>query len=216
MNQLKRVKLNGQAVKYIKQQLLLGNSLAHQLLKLQNLDSGNVITYLPQNVTAKRITNFNEPILKKPSKKMHRQIVAKDGSKWTVVPKPNMDESLVNLIIEYLAENKNKVCIFEDALLRSTDPWVTKADTHLVFYNNEVYHIILNHKSEKKQILQIIRRARSWLFIGVLTSIDMEAVQKQKKGFIAIDDIYILAKETKKIIIGAYDGEGYLIWNKNE
>lgn len=208
MSNINIIKLDGKAVEYVEEQLLLGNTLARYILKEQDLKNGNVITFLPSGTNQNELMNFKEGILKEPSER----ILLKNSS--VMVPKPNMDNELTQIIEDYLKNKKNSICIFEDALLRPKDPVVSKIDTDILIINEEIYHFVSGNNINREKIKKTVRRASSWLFIAILVSCLHEISVLHKNGPIKQSDLLILAKRVDKIIIGAYDGEGYLIWEK--
>jgi hypothetical protein len=68
------------------------------------------------------------------------------------------------------------------------------------------HDIILNTISESSSIP---------IFIGFMTSIDPN-IQKYIgcKQYIKEEILTIMADRAEKIFVGAYDGEGYLIWSQ--
>jgi hypothetical protein len=66
--------------------------------------------------------------------------------------------------------------------------------------------------SAVSKIERTIRMARSWLFIGVMSGMT-EAISANEPS-LSEDDLMSLAEEAEGIIVGAYDGEGFLLWTK--
>ena len=50
--------------------------------------------------------------------------------------------------------------------------------------------------------------------IGVMTSLPEGHYLALEKKKITSEELKLLAERAEKIIVGAYDGEGYLIWSK--
>src|SRR5690349_22612286 len=105
------------------------------------------------------------------------------------------------------------VCIFEDALARSDDPWISCRDTRILTFNDEVYHF-LSQNDIAEQIVKTIRRATTaWQTVGLMTY--LKPHNRIKDGLeIGVDELQVFADRASKIVVGAYDGEGYLIWGK--
>ncbi|EFB42295.1 hypothetical protein pah_c012o001 [Parachlamydia acanthamoebae str. Hall's coccus] len=52
-----------------------------------------------------------------------------------------------------------------------------------------------------------------WHSVGVLTEADCF---KNDNHTLSLEDIQHICKKTRMILIGAYDGEGYVLWEKME
>lgn len=214
MNRYKEISFGPEAIKYIHECLTDGKTLAKYLLKELDLEGGKVITFLPEDISDEESKQFTEGKLKEPPPKNHKYFTNEKGSRWRMVPKPDMSFWLVNVIQTFLNTGKKRCCIFEDANAQPNDPYLASIKTRFLTFNKEVYHFLSWEDLDAERILQTIRHAESWLFIGAMTSIPKEKDFFLEVGKITSDELRALAERTKKIIIGAYDWEGYLIWSK--
>jgi hypothetical protein len=218
MNAYKEITLGPEAIDYIRKCLRDGNTLASYLLQKLNLDRGRVVTFLSSEVTAEVAKQFTTGgKLPLPPKSQWRYTEG-ESSKWRMVPIPDTDSCLVTIIEAFLSAEEKRVCIFEDALSRPHDPILSRSVARLLTFNDEVYHFLSGRDVESSKIRQTIRQAKSIpLFIGAMTFIPEESSfsYKARKMTIASDELLrVLAERTEKIVVGAYDGEGYLIWNR--
>ena len=141
-----------------------------------------------------------------------------DNSKMTMVPVPQTDEILVRIIEDYLDGDGGRVCVFEDSVARPPDPWlrVSKRSAWKNF-EDEVYYFLTSRDSSFSKIGQAIKDANRVYppLIGAM----MKMSEIQTFGFgkmtMTLKILKELARATDKIIIGAYDGEGYLIWSES-
>jgi hypothetical protein len=127
-------------------------------------------------------------------------------------PIPNTDALLGVEIRTFLDAGKERLCIFEDASAEPSDPFLKFIDTRFLTFERSVYHVICPDDSDE-QILKTIGRAHSWLFIGVMTSGPLEW-EISSRPVLTLDEIRIFAENSVRIILGAYDGEGYITWNQ--
>lgn len=218
MNACREITLGPEATEYIRKCLDDRNTLARYLLQKLDLGRGRVVTFLPSDVTAEAAKQFTTGgKLPMPPESQWRYAEG-EGSKWTMVPIPDTDSYLVAIIEAFLSAKEGRVCIFEDALSRPNDPILSRSAARLLTFHNEVYHFLSGRAVKSSQIRQTIRQAKSIpLFIGALTSVPEKSSfsHKARKITITSDErLRGLAARSEKIVVGAYDGEGYLIWNK--
>lgn len=210
----KEYELGLEAIKFIKECLGGGNTLAQTFLRIFDFEKGRVITALPLGIDPEEAKDFEDGIFPEPPKSEWRSFVKSDGSKWVMVPKPNTDFWLVSIIRMFLVKEDKRLCILENALARPNDPWISLKKHQIFTFKGEVYHFLLGMDVEGKRIEQTIRNASSYLFIGLLTSVPQETPFPRKGHEVSFEELKVFAKRTEKIIVGAYDGEGYLIWEK--
>ena len=114
---------------------------------------------------------------------------------------------------EFLSEAENHVCVFEDPLARAGDPVLRNVDTRYVEFGAEIYHLILNSDSDLTYIRKVLKRAKGIpTFVGVFTEWQASRAEKSPLNF-SKKDIKALATRAQKLVVGAFDGESYLIWD---
>jgi hypothetical protein len=211
----KQVKLGVEALEYIRQRLSNGNTLARHLLAKLDLEKGVITTFLPKKMRKETANDFSTGKFPETSSKNHLFYTAPDGRRVKIVPKPNTNQCLVSLIQVFLRQREEYLCVFENALAEVHDPCVTSFKSSLMFLENEVYHFLFHSDAKNdEKILKTIKEATSWLFIGAMTSIPKrQRITFKTHQKITSGQLKLLAEMAKKIMVGAYDGEGYLIWN---
>ena len=123
-------------------------------------------------------------------------------------------DQIPEFILNKLQSNKNLECIFDDvsATFRSDyqDPLFALCG---LFHNDEVYYCINRQSISKSLINQCLAASNSiWHSLCVLFEKPFEKTYQEP---IASQELMEIAKQTKLILVGAYDGEGYLLWEKN-
>jgi hypothetical protein len=213
----KEVKLGLDAVEYVREYLLKGHTLSECLLQRHDLFQGAVFACVPSSVSDRTAENFRDgPLLPEPKPQTHIRQRNKDGSTVTLIPVPNTDNILAEIIKTFLERTKVGACVFEEAAARPSDPCMSSSTTAWIEYNDEVYYFLLHSDATLGKIQQAIRQAASVYpgLIGVMTRMpDPEFSSRRKR--ITASGLRELARNTEKIIIGAYDGEGYLIWERS-
>lgn len=81
------------------------------------------------------------------------------GPEALSVPIPNTDTCLVQLIERFLRTEAGHLCIFEEPVGRSDDPWISSADTRVRIFETEVYHLLIPEDVGSGLIEKTIRRA---------------------------------------------------------
>ena len=85
-------------------------------------------------------------------------------------------------------------------------------DNYSVFYNEEVYSLLTKNNISKELILKCLRFSTSfWHSLCVFTPADF--IKETK--FLNLEKIKEICLTTELIMVGAYDAEGYLFWEKN-
>jgi hypothetical protein len=198
-----------EAVQYIKTRLSAGHTLAHYLLKIQNIDSGRVTTFLPSGVSMEQANKFEYGGI------ILRYLTTDDGRKYAMAPAPSATRYLVKTIKDFLSMDESRLCIMEDALAKPNDPCVSRLKSRLLFFRDDVYSIVYHSDIESSFIRNTIKEAKSIpTFIGAFTSLPSRDNTFSDRQKISEDTLRVLAERTERIFIGAYDGEGYLIWSR--
>jgi hypothetical protein len=213
----KKVSLGLDAVEYVRECLLKGHTLSQCMLERGDLFQGTVFACVPSSVNSRTAGNFRDgPLLPEPKPETHIHQRSKDGSTLTLVPVPNTDKILAEVVKTFLEMTKAGSCVFEEAVARPSDPCMSSSTTEWIEYDDEVYYFLLHSDASLPKIQQAIRQAASVYpgLIGVMTRmLDSEFSLKRKR--ITASGLRELARNAAKIIIGAYDGEGYLIWERS-
>lgn len=241
MKKYKEISLDQEARDYIKEILAHGHTLANLLLQNTDLSSGRIITYLPEYVSEESIQKFEEGGKIKINEKKILNISLQDEahlkksgltknlnnvtefvgqfdktSNVRVSPVPNTDFWLTSIIMNFIKTKNKSMCVFENTLAKPSDPWLMKRKTKILTFNNSVYHFINSENTSEKEIQNTIREASATYppLIGIMTTVDAKAHKLNDGDKIDLELLKLIVQGTKKIIIGAYDGEGYLIWGK--
>lgn len=198
---LKKNDVTQKALPFFKEYLGYGKTFSQLFLKGHSLNLGEIFSYFPHDIDLSGISNFRHSVL---------------FSQHTKTSSYQSEDVLVAIIKQFLARGKNNICIFEDSNAKPTDPYFLnlKLDIPWLGHADEVYYILNNDMNAKEKIFQVIRHASSWLTIGALVSLRSEIKFSFAQKKITNNQLKLLARDTTSIILGAYDGEGYLIWEK--
>jgi hypothetical protein len=178
------------AIAYFQDNLLNTNTLSSKLIDLVSFKSGIFFTLLPSGINIKNINHF------------------KHGGIAIGVKK------VIGLIIfEHLVSNPRFYCVFDDA----TSSW-TKDYKEPVFlscgvvYNHEIYYLLTPQTASKDLVDKCIYNSESiWHSLCVLSEFHSNF---QIGDQISLEDIEKICLNARLIVINAYDGEGYVFWER--
>ncbi len=177
------------ALPYIKERLSYGGKLAKMLLNTLNLDNGNISIYLPENLQTERYLQFEY---------------------GGIFHNKEAEEKLANLVFQFIKDHEENYVIFQEALASMDTLWsLDNTKNEYITHANEVYYL-LNQDSSLQYIMRMLGAAR-YPGIGILTSHKIRLTNRQS---ITTSDIEELARNTRYILVDAYDQESYLIWTR--
>jgi hypothetical protein len=191
--------LGPEANEYVRDVLEYGHSLARHLLRSRDLTVGRVVTRIAPDANTDELEKFEwggkyypEPI---------------SGRRRTPV------DDLASYILSCLDATEERVCVFENHLGRRTDPWLEQAQSRVLFLGEEVYHVISSEDADLDSTKAAINEAEDvTLLVGVLSVWPQDSRLSSERREITDEELRAIAQRAEKIIVRAYDGEGYLIW----
>lgn len=189
---LTEVRFGLEAVPYFDSCLLRGKTLATCILKYQRLETGQIIGYLPPNVPFERKTQF-----------------VAGGMFETPIDR----EKTVSWVSRFLQGPSRRYVVFEDAYAKPTDPWTQEPKTQFFSFESEVYHFLTSRDQKLETIIQTLRWADGYPFIGAFTSLPADGPEIKHRQEVTRDIVEELAKRVEHILVGAYDNETMLIWS---
>lgn len=198
MEKYTQFNLNKCAINYLNEYLKNGDYylLIKSVISNLNIEKGDIITYLPVDTDPKFLHEF-----------IYGGVASLNKTQQWLASEVN----------DFLKENDNNCCFFPDYLLEPKYLSIRKLDTAYFIFSSQIYHYLnSDHIDNYDRIINTIRASDSCtLLIGILTSLGNNT--EYFKGIRTLGDyeINILSKNTQKIIAGAWDGEGCIIWSKN-
>jgi hypothetical protein len=81
-----------------------------------------------------------------------------------------------------------------------------------VFHGTEVYHVVRSDNASLAEVEQSFVDASSWLTIGTLSIGIIDGLTD--RGELSLATLTDMAEKAQIVIVGAYDGEGYLVWER--
>lgn len=121
---------------------------------------------------------------------------------------------IVDFIYEYLKVDDN-CCIFEEANGSPSDPWVKESEIEYVSIRNEMFYFLDRENNYKEKIRKSLVTSDGYYFLCVLGKLQIEKrdlfIPSKEISPVILEEFI---KQVKFIIVKAYDGEGYLMWEK--
>lgn len=185
-----------------------GKGLSRRLLRRLADESGSVFTWLPAETPESAAHDFRAGG-KLPSPPRAEWIETPTA---TAVPIPTTREHLAGYVESFLRGSQDRVCVLENALARRSDRATGSFRSELLFFGEEVYHRV-PAGAEAATILAALDEAFAIpLFAGVLATAPAETRGRASGAEIGEAELDGLAENCRAVIVGAYDGEGFLVW----
>lgn len=198
------------AKEYVVGELEDVNILSSQLLNLLNFDNGKFFVLLPHNANLEDLYNFkNGGILQQFPKE--KQFINGRLSTYSWIPDINIE--LSELILKEIESRKNLCCMIDKVTGEASETcYKTYFQANPLFYDNEVYFLIQKENASNDLILKCLKASTSfWHSLGIFSNADFTDIFKT----INLEKINEVCLKTELVMVGAYDGEGYVFWEKN-
>lgn len=196
-NQLSGFKLfqfGAESLSYLREQLSSGNYYARSLLRLP-FEEGMVLSNLPGILSPEEARDFNSSLF------LRTNLSARKASQtW-----------LVSLISTYLAGRDSSFAIFE-TLLEEGDKALISIQSHLFSHEKQIYLYL--SESSPEIVLETLRHARGFPFVGGLITLPQSDSQFRPYEKVTYSIFDKLVERTDHILVGGYDDEGYLVWQR--
>ncbi|MBU0455439.1 MAG: hypothetical protein ABIH77_02160 [Pseudomonadota bacterium] len=206
-DEMMQYQLDGKAKVYIEEHLAAGGMLSEIMIHRLNLNLGDVYTILPRDAHIKQIDRYkaggilNDAGLPK-------------GQSWEQVP--NLDEYFSKFIFDYLSSSDDSYCLIEDVLAYSSDKNIEINGSSLLVHNKSITYF-LGATSELEVVLNVVKQCKTaWHFVGILARGDVFNIVKNTTIQISDNQLKTLCRNIQVLLLGAYDGEGYLCWERKK
>ena len=134
-----------------------------------------------------------------------------------ISPILNLDSSLALMVTDHLESAPSALCLFENRLAKPYDPWLRHSKLHNLFLGMSVCHYLTSTDSSDTELIRLtISKSRSIRppLLGVLTRLADGAATGQTGG-VGGNHIKAIVSHIEKLVVGAYDGEGFIVWRSS-
>ena len=191
MTTLNRHELNFKvAFAYLNNNLVGANTLSSTLMQFVNFKVGRFFTLLPSDAKLQGINEFN----------------------CGGIASGVRDQISSFVLCKMHADNQLS-CVFDDvtAIFQPEYKTMLFSSCGLV-YKTEIYYLVTGKTASKKIVEQCFLSSNAiWHSLCVLSRVHlMDNIKKN----ISLHEIETVCQQAYLIIVGAYDGEGYIFWEK--
>ncbi|WP_079978261.1 hypothetical protein [Parachlamydia acanthamoebae] len=200
-------------MEFVKDNLNEVNALSSELLNLVNFKSGVFFTLLTLGSDLERLYEFKSGVILPQNPIIVTEI---DGKKSRHQEVSTIKEELSDFVFHKLISNEKLSCVFDEVTMDYDDSYLNKfyEKKSIYLHEKEVLYVIREHNKTHKFISDCMWSSFSfWHSVGVLTEADCF---KNDSNILSLEDIQAICKKTKMMLISAYDGEGYVLWEKME
>lgn len=194
-----------QALRYVRDQLQDGHTLAKELLINLNFKEGSFFALLHPSADRAKIHKFRDGgiLILNPLEGVPFQGNLYPGRKKT---------HSIDQLAKYLKDilQPGQCCFFEDMIHNKSDPIVSEVKRHTLYFQKEVYLYLKENEFSQNSAKKIIHYVDAqWYYMNIIS--------KTTFGFetnITAEQLHNLALRTTVLVIGAYDMEGFVIWKR--
>ena len=178
------------------------STLSNKIVDNIDFEKGKFYTFQPITANLKKIYDFSEGGI------LPQNIPYKSGdSIWMEIP--NIKSEIANFVYNSALENVIDFVFFEDYNASPRNKHLVIDNVDLIIYKEQIYYLIKNPillKDLKNAIQKTQSLTHSILLLG-------KGLKTQK--FDSEEDFDTVSKSAVIIGTTAYDGEGFIFWEKN-
>ena len=198
MVDLQRYELNSAGRDWVSDNLSFGEPLGDAVLGAIDLDRGQVYTLLEAGLSLEGVRELQWSRL--------------TASTCPLTSTADLDDALVELVLESLRRYAPAICVFEDLVASESDSVIARDPAGLHFCEGSVYVILRSDAvhDDVRRALSLVRPAFPPLR-GIVATVSSDAAIS-----VHVDSaqVRMWAAGTRRIVVGAYDGEGFVVWER--
>jgi hypothetical protein len=202
------------AIDYMRQQLGSGKTLAKLLLEVTDFQTGTIAVLNAVPLGGTEIMEFSWGHV--PPDEEPPQHITILGQPFLAYPKANAHEEFVELIHNSLQDAED-LCLLEHFLASAGDAWLKRAKSRVGIHETDVY-LILGLADRAKETIEDARSHAECLpvFVGAIGRQPPDPILGDPvDSNISTGQLRTFAKTAHCIFVGAYDGEGYVVWHSD-
>ena len=193
---------------FFKESLEETNLLSIEALRTVNTQKGSFFTFLPKEANLENLHQFSEAILPETTKQTGPVGNLQGVYKYSEILslKKEIGECLIDLV-----EKHCFFCIVDDFNSRYNeahgDDLFKKFGKH---HENEVYYLLAPENLSQKALLKCLYKSTTfWHSLCILTKATLDSSDVLNK-----EVSQEICDKAAYVIVGAYDGEGYIFWKR--
>jgi hypothetical protein len=199
---------------YLRATLSRGRSLSKSIKDLP-IEEGRVFSFVPSGTTRDSLYAFENGGLYLTNS--IEKVRVESSVLGSVVPVSNdARPSVIEQILMRINGGKDNFCLFEEPVMWPSDPNLAKLGLDYVYIGDEqLFYFFDTAHATAERIGEAIKVSDDYIFLCALSSLASSirfCFTPSKE--ISPDFLVSFAKNVDTFFIGAYDGEGYLMWTK--
>lgn len=208
---------------YFKDHIGCGKTLSKKIIEKIDFSQGLFFTLLPENANLNKLYEFSHGEIIPQSSNSEEPFFI-EGISQPFHLLLTTDHDLCEFIKFFLNKQNKNYAILESVVSEIDDPNINIKNVKLISYNKEIYYF-LNKKNSIEEINETVKTTvEFWHFLSVLTTsetkiltpLDNQELDKKPSYPLTNKDFDKICDHIKFVIAGAYDGEGYIFWEKKE
>jgi len=197
------------SINYVREQLFLGGKTLSNFLLSIPLEKGKIFAIVPDNTDSQILFQFETGGVYTYDQDLFKR-------KPVLIPIRNDSRPFViDLIENYIKINESHCCIFEEPVGQPNFPYVIQSGIEYVHIENEMYYFFDEKNSDREKLEDAFTTSEGYYFLCGLSSLPIEE-HSLFAPFKEITSGYLkkIAENLTAFITRAYDGEGYLMWER--
>lgn len=206
---LREVTLGSAAREYLDRILADGKSLSRALLGFGAHQDWRVYTFLPNAVAEPNTQDdFDRPIFP-PLASEQLEVPSGSGVVYQSSRVPDLNDTLAANIASKLGA-RGAAFLVEDTNARPDDARVRRSTVNRVLHKMEVYWLVRGSEADAKGVLTAWKAASAWRVVGFVVR-GQSVAGLNPSTLLDESQIRVIAREIDTIVTAAFDGEGFLI-----
>jgi hypothetical protein len=185
----KKCSLNHEnSYRYIAEQLQIGLTLSEHLLSMLSIEKGKIWTYVPDGTPQEDAIHLETAYV-------------------------NNLSGTSEFVYEYLTQPYS-TAVIEDINARAYDSSAKHFEEDYFIHNNFIFYFLTQSKRSKDYIEQVMQAPFPYPFVCALSQFASATPIPADREIVSESIFDNIVRHTTHIIVGAYDGVGYVIWEK--
>lgn len=178
------------SVEYFKDCLWDTNSISNEIMKSVNFEDGRFFTFLPPGIEKSVMYQFH----------------------YGGVTRSRLN-CMTNMIYESLFGSDRLICVIDDYNSTYHPGYEGRLFSQCgKFHDNEVYYFLTKNNASPELIKKCLSVSECiWHSLAFISEVDANYDLSEE---LTQDEIRQICKNVKRIFVTAYDGEGYVVWER--
>jgi hypothetical protein len=118
-------------------------------------------------------------------------------------------DALADLAMRHLSKGLNECVVVEHALALPTDPFLDHEEVPFVQSGDGIYYFATPDVS-LSSVRQVLSSTPDYPYVGCFSALPVGLLRNRDEVDPAV--IELISSNAEAVLIGAFDGEGYLVW----